>query len=299
MKLMTLNCHSLEEPDYEEKLSLFCTAVFREQPHIVALQEVNQTQTAPLAEPSTLSRSGYCSCMNGSPDLEAPIPVRADNHALRAAQLLTHLGYPCSWTWVPAKTGYDRYDEGLALFSRFPILDTWQFPITDTRDYHNWRTRKALGIRAATPSGPQNFFSLHMGWWQDGEEPFARQWECLTSRLATLPPEPVWLMGDFNSPARVSGEGYTLISSQGWTDTYHAAANRDSGITVAHTIDGWQDEGETGGMRIDYIFTDSPAAIQSSRVIFNGSFHPVVSDHFGVMVETMDESMIEYKTDPV
>lgn len=299
MKLMTLNCHSLEEPGYEEKLSLFCTAVSREQPHIIALQEVNQTRSAPLADLSRLSQSGYLSCMDDAPAGEAPVPVRADNHALRAAELLINLGYPCTWTWAPAKIGYDRYDEGLALFSRFPALDAWQFPITAARDYHNWKTRKALGIRAATPSGPQNFFSLHMGWWQDVEEPFARQWECLTSRLATLVPEPVWLMGDFNSPSRVQGEGYTLISSQGWTDTYHVAASRDSGITVAHTIDGWRDEGTIDGMRIDYIFTDSPAAICSSRVIFNGSFHPVVSDHFGVIVETIDESMIEYKTDPV
>lgn len=283
MKLITLNCHSLEEPDYEEKLSLFCAAIRKERPHIIALQEVNQTRTAPVADPSRLALSGYISCTGRFPDEEAAVPVLADNHALRAAELLAHMGY--SWTWVPAKVGYDRYDEGLALFTCFPVLDTYQFLITDIQDYHNWKTRKALGIRVSTPTGPQQFFSLHMGWWNDEEEPFIRQWERLTSRLSELPPDPVWLMGDFNSQAHIPDEGYTLISRQGWTDTYQAAVCRDSGITVAHTIDGWRDGEEVAGMRIDYIFTNSPARIQSSRVIFNGAPYPVVSDHFGIMVD--------------
>lgn len=283
MKLITLNCHSLEEPDYEEKLSIFCTAVQKEHPHIIALQEVNQTRTAPAADSSRLALSGYISCMGRISAKEVPVPVRTDNHALRAAELLTRMGY--FWTWVPAKVGYDRYDEGLALFTRFPVLDTFQFPITDIQDYHNWKTRKALGIRVDTPAGSQQFFSLHMGWWNDEEEPFIRQWERLTSRLSELPPDPAWLMGDFNSQAHIPGEGYSLIRSQGWIDTYQAAACRDSGITVAHTIDGWRDGKEIAGMRIDYVFTNSPARIQSSRVIFNGDLYPVVSDHFGIMVD--------------
>lgn len=284
MKLMTLNCHSLEEPGYEEKLCLFCTAVCKEQPHIIALQEVNQTRTASVADPSRLALSGYISCMDELTNGEVSPPIRADNHALRAAELLARMGYPCIWTWVSAKTGYDRYDEGLAIFTRFPVLDTYQFYITGIQDYQNWKTRKALGIRVGTPTGPQQFFSLHMGWWNDEEEPFTRQWENLMAKLSGFPPEPVWLMGDFNSQAHIPDEGYTLIGSQGWIDTYMAANSRDSGITVEHTIDGWRNGTDITGMRIDYIFTNSPIRIQSSHVIFNGVFYPVVSDHFGIMV---------------
>lgn len=292
MKLLTLNCHSLEEPGYEEKLSIFCMAVSREQPDVIALQEVNQTRAAKAADPARVSRFGYLPCTGGmaatTVGIEAAIPIRADNHALRVSELLASLGYPCAWTWVPAKIGYDRYDEGLALFTRLPLLDTYQFHITDIQDYHNWKARKALGIRVDTSCGPQHFFCLHMGWWNDDAEPFARQWQTLATRLAGLAGGPVWLMGDFNAPAHLSGEGYSLIRSQGWTDTYEAAVCRDSGITVAHTIDGWRDGGDITGMRIDYIFTDSLSRICSSRVIFNGDFYPVVSDHFGIVVEVAD-----------
>ncbi|MEG0996309.1 MAG: hypothetical protein RSC91_11200 [Clostridia bacterium] len=38
-------------------------------------------------------------------------------------------------------------------------------------------------------------------------------------------------------------------------------------------------------MRIDYILTNRDGLTASSRVIFNNSFYPVVSDHFGVLVQ--------------
>ena len=41
MKLITLNTHSIVEPDYEEKLYSFSRVVLEERPEILALQEVN------------------------------------------------------------------------------------------------------------------------------------------------------------------------------------------------------------------------------------------------------------------
>ena len=51
MKLLTLNCHSLVEPGYESKLAAFAGEMLRRQPDIIALQEVNQTRSAPPAPP--------------------------------------------------------------------------------------------------------------------------------------------------------------------------------------------------------------------------------------------------------
>ena len=48
MKLLTLNTHSLIEPDYEAKREIFVDFIVREQPEVFALQEVNQTAAAPL-----------------------------------------------------------------------------------------------------------------------------------------------------------------------------------------------------------------------------------------------------------
>lgn len=48
MKLLTLNTHSLIEPEYEAKREIFVEFIAKEQPDVFALQEVNQTASAPL-----------------------------------------------------------------------------------------------------------------------------------------------------------------------------------------------------------------------------------------------------------
>ena len=59
MKLITLNTHSLVEPDYENKLKLFAEAVLRERPDVVALQEVNQSMGEPAVEQERLGALGF------------------------------------------------------------------------------------------------------------------------------------------------------------------------------------------------------------------------------------------------
>ena len=42
-------------------------------------------------------------------------------------------------------------------------------------DYDNWKTRKILGMQ--TEGSDDIFFTVHMGWWNDGEEPLKKQWK--------------------------------------------------------------------------------------------------------------------------
>ncbi len=289
MKIITLNSHSLEEADYEEKLRAFVEGICKEKPDVIALQEVNQTRTAKPVDADLLEVSGYIPCEPDADCTEAVI--REDNHGYRVAGMLRENGLSYSWTCVFAKLGYGKYDEGLALFSRCPVLGTRQFFITGSHDYQNWKTRKILGILAETRRGPEWFYSVHMGWWTDEEEPFEEQWRRIESRFKTDAKKAVWLMGDFNSPSGVSGEGYDLIRRSGWQDAYELAGQKDDGITVDHSIDGWKDKERGPGMRIDYIWTSEKMPVRSSRVIFNGKDHPVVSDHFGVLAECGDGCM--------
>ncbi len=195
------------------------------------------------------------------------------------------------WTWIPAKLGYDIYEEGLALFSLEPIEDTEQFFISQSQSFTNWKTRRIAGIQA----GGQWFYSVHMGWWKDEEEPFARHWDCLSQHLQTAKSEQetIWICGDFNSPSDVLGEGYSYVKDSGWQDTYELAKEKDSGITVSGVIDGWRNQNRKEideGMRIDYIWCSKKRAVRQSRVVFNGKHYPIVSDHYGVMIETEEIS---------
>lgn len=270
MKLLTLNSHSLIEDEYEKKLDMFVDAVIREQPDIIALQEVNQSKNADIVPVTEL---------DGMTVIQRSVPVRADNHAANAAKLLGINGIHYNWVWLPIKTGYGKYDEGAALLSRFPIEDTDNFLSSASDDYDNWKTRRILGIKTKD----EWFYSVHMGWWKDEEEPFSEQWKRINAHLSDI--GPVWLMGDFNCRADMKNEGYDLICASGWHDTYTMALQKDSGVTVEKAIDGWK-EWESAKMRIDYIWKNSEAAIKRSKVVFNGKYYGAVSDHYGVMVDT-------------
>lgn len=283
MKLMTLNTQSLMAAEYEEKLRQFVAGVLAEMPDVIALQEVNQSIGAAVAAPELLV--GYVPA-------QTAIPVRADNHAAHVARLLREAGVQCSWTYLPVKVGYSRFDEGLAMLAlNREICHVERFLISRAEDYTNWKTRRVLGIQVA--GMVDWFYTVHMGWWTDEQEPFLAQWKVLNAFLTTKPRNaPVWLMGDFNSPAEVRGEGYDKIAGTGWYDTFQTAEQRDSGITVPGVIDGWENkltDTAITGMRIDHIWCSLPERITSSTVVFNGVRHPVVSDHFGVMIEVLPQ----------
>ena len=112
---MTLNTHSLVEPDCEEKLKLFAEVIKEEKPDILALQEVSQT--AGVVSLSEIDPPNFTRCEGFH------VAVRSDNYAERLARLLENSGEKYYWSWVSAKLGYEKYDEGIAIFSRKPIYD--------------------------------------------------------------------------------------------------------------------------------------------------------------------------------
>ena len=272
MKLLTLNCHSLVEPDYEAKLAAFAAEVLRRKPDVIALQEVNQTRSAPPAPPE--GRAGYSPC--------GEAVLRADNHALRLSALLRSGGWPMEWTWSPAKIGYDIYEEGLALFSRAPIQSARAWYTTRDHAMENWRVRKALSICTAADGIPAQFLCVHMGWWEDEQDPFPAQWRRVEA--GADPALPCFILGDLNSPAGERGTGYDYVTGRGWLDTYRLARSRSGEATVPGAIDGWRERPGAGAMRIDYILCSRPVEVTCSQVLLDGTNGPVVSDHFGVMI---------------
>lgn len=283
MKILTLNTHSLIESEYETKLLQFVEMMKNEKPDIVGLQEVNQSIKSPI-RPSVMLK-GYTRCKGYSG------VVRMDNHAARIAELLLENGLVYYWTWIPVKIGYGIYDEGIAMFSSRPILETQQCPTSRVQDYQNWKTRKILGIRTEHDENTW-YYTVHMGWWDDEDEPFKNQWDKAEDALKEE--KKVWVMGDFNSPAQVRDEGYDYVKNHGWNDSYCMAEAQDSGDTVEGVIDGWREKGVSGsGMRIDHIWSKHKVKVKSSQVVFNGKQYPVISDHYGVMIIIEGENKYE------
>jgi len=282
MKILTLNTHSLLEENYEQKLQWFVEGILREKPDIIAMQEVNQTFNAELLGTDMLE---------GQYPVPGCMSIRRDNHAAQVAYRLRQAGVDCYWAWIPIKLGYQRYDEGVAVLSlgrRIRCVDA--FPISRTNDYLSWRTRAVLGVQV---EGLDDwFYTVHMGWWNDETERFLDQWKtlncCIMSKRMC---RTVWLMGDFNAPDSIPGQGYEQIVASGWIDTYTVAASRDGGITAHPGIDGWKQQSPAlrlEGMRLDYIWCSRKKQVRSSRTVFSGEKEPVVSDHYGVLIDVKE-----------
>ena len=101
----------------------------------------------------------------------------------------------------------------------------------------------------------------------------------------------VVLMGDFNNPAELRNQGYDMVASCGFYDTYSQAARCYGSHTVptdGGSIDGWHHLFHPkDGMRIDHIWTRRPHAVAEHRVVLDGVGGAVVSDHFGVFADVM------------
>lgn len=277
--LLTLNTHSYMEPDTEYCLAVLTEAIIREQVAVIALQEVNQTANAPAVDFGALAASGYVVSSGER-------PIRTDNYALLLAERLHAQGYAVHWTWVYAHYGYHRYEEGLAVMSVAPILDTCVACLSAGGAKGAVRNRRwTVGILCEADGPATWFYSTHMGWWDDKDDPFASQWTHLQHCALSGGEAPVYLLGDFNAPAGTKGEGYDLIVSSGyWQDCYQRAAQKDEGSTVLGRIDGWR-KAPADRIRIDQVWTNRPGTTLRSRVIFDGAYYPMISDHLGVLTE--------------
>lgn len=279
MKLMTINTHSLVEKEYEKKLDYFVDYLSKGEYNIVAMQEVNQS----VGKPEVTTDSSYI-------EADSRVKIREDNHIYNVTKRLKNKGKEYYWTWIPIKLGYDIYDEGIGFLSKKKPTEVVEFHISEITSYENWKSRKVVGIKIEDGKKSKWYFSVHLGWWNDKEEPFKAQFEKLTEKINSIcnKEDEIYLMGDFNNPSQLRGQGYDMVAKLGWQDTYTLAETKDDGITVAGLIDGWKEYKELNEMRIDFIFVNKAIDVKSSKVIFSGKKEETISDHFGVSIEIVE-----------
>lgn len=262
MKLLTLNTHSLMEKDYDDKLNIFVNSVIKHNVDLIALQEIMQPINANMCN---------FECINAG-----KIPLKEGNHGLNIIKALASKGEKYNLVWLGFKKSYGKFDEGLAILTKENIEEIKVIDTTPFDEYENWKTRKALGVKI----GGEWFYSVHFGWWDS----FKHEFEQLKNSIENK--EKNWIMGDFNSPACEREKGYDLVTANGFYDTYSLAINKDDGFTASTKIDGWGEMDNIRNVRIDYIFVTERTKIQSSFTIFNGINEPIISDHFGILLDS-------------
>ena len=269
MKLLTLNTYSWVQTADPETYAALIADILETESDAIALQEVNQLSSGT----SVNEPEGYLPTQN-------EIPIKSDNFAYFLVKSLAEKGLSYHWSWVPCHQGYFRFDEGVAILSKAPIQSVEQVQLSVVNDFENIHTRRALALETEAAA----FVSVHLSWWKTEEEnPFLLEWTSVETAVKKLRGiKPIYVMGDFNNPADVRNEGYDLMTNAGWQDASAVAATRIGSATVPPAIDGWV--GNEVPLRIDYIFSDQPQAVETYEVKFDGKKLPCVSDHYGVAV---------------
>lgn len=272
MKLLTLNAHSWVESDQIAKLHQLADVIVKENFDVIALQEVNQyrhSQTLSDSQLTTLTK----------------IPIREDNFAQLLLKILADKNQHYYGIWADCHVGFDIYEEGTALLTRQPFLETKVITFRSELSFEDVRRRTVVGGLIEVEGQSQWFYSAHFSWWEfEGENLFQEEWQTLEKQLQPCRKQPVYLLGDFNNDAQQEAEGYQLIQGKKqWQDSFVAAKKRSGEHTVTKKIAGWDDNQKK--LRIDYIFSSQKRAVASYETIFDGENYPMISDHCGIAVE--------------
>lgn len=176
-----------------------------------------------------------------------------------------------------------NFEEGPAVLSRFPIIETEVVELPRCRRFYD--PRVLLRATVQTPRGALDVFSTHTG--HDACQ-VRRVAEIVGARRGALP---ALVMGDFNA-ADTADWMVELGREHGFVDAFRAGQPGARGATV------WQQPGSaapTVTRRVDYIFVvpNGTAAphVRDSRVILDtparrpdgSTLWP--SDHYGVLAE--------------
>lgn len=260
MKLLTLNVHSWLEENQEDKLVILAKAIAENDYDVVALQEVNQ-----LIVSETISQQ-----------------LKKDNFGMLLVQMINEWSdHVYSYVWSQSHIGYDQYEEGIAILTKLPIYDTDAFYCSQSTDINSIAARKVVGLTLSYHNQLIDCYSCHINLPDCKGEDQVENVRSILNRHSAKRLK--ILLGDFNVDALSQSREYQRLKELPLYDTYDLATVKDDGITATKAIDGWDNHFQD--KRLDYVFVNEPCQVNAHRVIFNGKYKPIVSDHYGVEVE--------------
>lgn len=278
MKLLTLNTHSYSEENQEQKLNYIAQSIAEWDVDVVALQEVNQVIASKHIDHREL--------ITFSP-VDGQVNIREDNFALRLVDLLAEKGKTYYWAWAMTHIAYDTKQEGVAILSKYPINNVTSYNVSEGHDWLDYKTRRIIAAKITNETG-KSFMAVsgHFSWWHgENNTEFHYEWQEAEKYLSrtTLP---IYMMGDFNNPADTDGYTYMVNTKLPIRDSFKIADETVGDATVLKEIGGWT--GLKEQIRIDYIFVPEDVQVKHHAVVYDGERQQTVSDHSGVLVETIE-----------
>lgn len=256
--ILILNLHCYQEDNQDEKLSIIAKAIDEREADVVCLQEVAEHWN------------------NGGGDWNSN-SAKIINDRLRKPYHLY-----ADWSHL----GFDKYREGIAILSRFPLHEQASRYVSDSHDAYSIHSRKVVLAQLQLPfMGSINVFSAHLSWIEDG---FKEQFDRLSEWAAIQHTETVnatLLCGDFNIAAGSEGYRYVVDSHQ-YEDQFLAASSPGVFEKIFKVNDPHWQHYLADDYRIDFIFMrkNSTLKVVSGTVLFTDGDYGRVSDHCGYLM---------------
>ena len=255
LKVLVLNLHCYQEENQHDKFNQIAKAIDELEVDIVCLQEVAEYWR------------------DGEGDWESNAAKLINDKLDKPFHLHT------DWSHL----GFDKYREGVAILSRFPLSHHESQYVSESHDIYSIHSRKVVMARVHVPYiGAINVFSAHLSWIEDG---FQGQFQHLHGWAESRHSDDIkatLLCGDFNITAGSSG--YEMVVKSNQYDDQYLAAN-DQGVfekIFRVNDEHWQNL-LADDYRIDYIFMNKASQLQvtSAKVLFTEQDYGRVSDHCG------------------
>lgn len=258
LKVLTLNLHCYQEEKQDAKFSLIARAINELDIDIICLQEVAENWN----------------------------DGKGDWNSNAAKIILERLDKPYHLFTDWAHLGFDRYREGVAVLSKFPLLKTEARYVSRSHDVYDIHARKTVMVQIDTPYiGLINIFSAHLSWWSDG---FREQFDMLVAwanRRQTKAVVASLLCGDFNIKA--GAEGYMhVVGASDYEDQVLKLNARATFDRVFRRKEPNWPQLLHDDHRIDFIFMRRDSALKptAARVLFTDQEYGRVSDHVGFLM---------------
>lgn len=258
LKILILNLHCYQEENQDEKFTLIANVINELEIDIICFQEVAEYWR------------------DGEGDWESNSAKLINDRLKKRFNLHT------DWSHL----GFDKYKEGVAILSRYPLSDHQSKYVSDSHDIYSIHSRKVVMAKVHVPFlGAINVFSAHLSWLEDG---FEQQFNRLNEWAEVNQNDEVkssLLCGDFNITAGSSG--YELVVDSNLYDDQFLAANKRGVFDKIFRVNDahWQ-ELLADDYRIDYIFMNKASKLEvtSAEVIFTDQDYGRVSDHCGYLM---------------
>ena len=255
MKLLTLNLHLWHEDDQINKLKKIANFIQENDVDICFFQEAAQLESNELIIDN----------------------IKKDNNAYLIKSFLDKEYY---LYFEYKKNGYEVYNEGLAILSKYPLINKDWFYISKIRNPKDWHTRIIVKASINYNNEIIDLYSSHIGW----NEGIERYFDQIDEYMKNINQKNKFILaGDFN--CMYNSIQYKYILSKGLTSiiekvnidpylnpTFHFKLDFPSNETIKNS-------------HIDYFFTNDKNIKVNDYNIYFSEDDNLVSDHHLVVVD--------------